>query len=349
MHPTISCHRNRTRAQSLGRHASAISCLVFDLSALSNETDERTVFVVHGRDRAARDALFTFLRSLGLKPLEWQQIIDMTGSAAPYVGDLLHAAFNAAQAVVVLLTPDDLSMLRQDLRSTDDPLYESALTGQARPNVLFEAGMAFGRNPSQTVLVEIGRLRPFSDIGGRHVIRLDGSVVRRQELALRLANAGCAVDMTGSDWHTAGDFTSDVTRATYISRDDGGPDVTKDFSEGPWQHDPSDAHNAVPTVAAIRTGSGRYQVSVANDGQDDIKSLKLWVPADCPFFLFDAHRDPVQLPSGTSISYTLVAIQGDPIGADCPFTVEGEYGSGTEFQATLTLALGPESAGSAAS
>ncbi|WP_290471296.1 hypothetical protein [Leifsonia sp. 71-9] len=37
------------------------------------------VFVVHGRNAAARDSMFTFLRSLGLKPIEWDQAIALTG------------------------------------------------------------------------------------------------------------------------------------------------------------------------------------------------------------------------------------------------------------------------------
>lgn len=315
---------------------------------MANSTDERTVFVVHGRDRSARDALFTFLRSLGLKPLEWQQVIDLSGSAAPYVGDLLQAAFEAAQAVVVLLTPDDLAVLREDLRSGDDPHYESSLTGQARPNVLFEAGMAFGRNPTQTVLVEIGRLRPFSDIGGRHVIRLDGSVVRRQELALRLASAGCQVDMTGSDWHTVGDFTADTSgdAASSVRKRERDPTAPQQAPDSPLGT-PSDRNDntvsPMPTIAAVKTGPGRYQITVSNDGADDIDSLELSVPTECPFYMFDRQRSSVQLPSGTTASYTLVAIHGDPIGTECLFMVQGQFVSGNEFRTTMTLTLGSES------
>ncbi len=66
--------------------------------------------------------------------------------------------------------------------------------------------MAMGRNPERTVLVEIGVLRPFSDIAGLHILRFDGSTQRRQELAERLKTAGCEVNISGTDWHTAGDF-----------------------------------------------------------------------------------------------------------------------------------------------
>jgi hypothetical protein len=150
--------------------------------------------------------MFDFLRAIGLKPLEWSQAIGATGEATPYIGQVLDTAFTIAQAVVVLMTPDDVACLRVEIQTEQDPHYEKQPTGQARPNVLFEAGMAMGRNPKRTVLVEIGTLRPFSDVGGRHVLRLNNSSERRHDLAQRLQTAGCAVDLTGRDWHTVGSF-----------------------------------------------------------------------------------------------------------------------------------------------
>ena len=166
----------------------------------------RDIFVVHGRNLKARDALFEFLRAIDLHPLEWSEAVQATGKASPYIGEILDAAFSRAHAVIVILTPDDEARLRKCLQVESDPPHETELTGQARPNVLFEAGMAMAGHQDRTVLVELGRLRPFSDVAGRHAIRLDNSSQRRQELAQRLKLAGCPVNLDGTDWHNAGDF-----------------------------------------------------------------------------------------------------------------------------------------------
>lgn len=172
------------------------------------EIDNRKVFVVHGRNDAARNALFTFLRSLGLHPLEWSEIVKETGQAAPYVGEVLRTGFSIVQAVVVLMTPDDEAQLREQYRQPHDPPHEVTLTPQARPNVILEAGMALGLFPDRTVIVELGNLRPMSDTMGRHVIRMNDSPEKRQDLAQRLETAGCAVNRTGTDWYKAGDFAT---------------------------------------------------------------------------------------------------------------------------------------------
>jgi len=169
--------------------------------------NKRNIFIVHGRNKSARDALFEFLRSLKLNPIEWDEAIKITGKAAPFIGEILNKAFSEAQAVVVLLSGDDEARLKKEFQIEDDPIYEKNLTPQARPNVLFEAGMAFGRHEDRTVIVQIGKeLRPFSDIAGRHIIKLNNSPEQRNTLAQRLQTAGCSVDTIGGDWLSAGDF-----------------------------------------------------------------------------------------------------------------------------------------------
>lgn len=167
-----------------------------------------TVFVVHGRNAKIKEAMFTFLRSVGLKPLEWIQAIKMTEQPSPYVGTILETAFREAAAIVVLLTPDDEARLQKKFLGLKEPEYEKKLTGQARPNVLFEAGMAFGKDANSTLLVQVGELRPFSDVAGRHALHMANTPEKRQELVTKLANAGCNVDTSGTDWLQAGDFSA---------------------------------------------------------------------------------------------------------------------------------------------
>lgn len=166
----------------------------------------KVVFVVHGRNLEIRNSMFSFLRAIGLHPLEWSEAIMATGKSSPYIGEILDKAFSIAQAVVVLMTPDDEAYLLEKFRESGEPSHETEPTPQARPNVIFEAGMAMGRDSERTIIVEVGNLRPFSDIGGRHVIRLNNSTQRRQALAQRLQIAGCPVSLSGTDWHSVGDF-----------------------------------------------------------------------------------------------------------------------------------------------
>ncbi len=168
--------------------------------------DPRKVFVVHGRNQAAKDAMLVFLRSLGLQPIEWTEATSMATGGSPYIGSIIDVAFSKAQAIVVLLTGDDEARLRKKFLINSEPTFETDLTPQARPNVLFEAGRAFGSHPDRTILVELGQLRPFSDISGMHIVRLQNATEKRQDLAMRLRKAGCSVNMDGTAWHTAGNF-----------------------------------------------------------------------------------------------------------------------------------------------
>lgn len=167
----------------------------------------RCVFVVHGRNEAANNALSSFLRSIGLDPMEWEEAIALTGHGTPYPGEALEVAFSRAQAAVVLLTGDDMARLGARFLKPSDKEYERDLTPQCRPNVLFEAGMAFGKHPERTIVVALGETRPFSDILGRHIVHLSNSPQSRLRLISRLRTARCDVQYeTREQWLTEGDF-----------------------------------------------------------------------------------------------------------------------------------------------
>lgn len=175
-------------------------------SPSSAPNDPTKVFLVHGRNTQLLEQLCLYLTSIGLSPVEWNQAIAKTQKGTPNIAEILDAAFSEAQAVIVLLTGDDEAKLRHQFLRDDDPPYEQKLTPQSRPNVLFESGMAIGRYPLRTVLVQIGAHRPFSDIAGKHITHLDNTPEKRHELATKLANAGCKLDTSGTRWLKTGNF-----------------------------------------------------------------------------------------------------------------------------------------------
>jgi hypothetical protein len=106
---------------------------------------------------------------------------------------------------MVLVTGDDLARL--GTRYTESNKNHEDLIPQARPNVLFEAGMAMGRNAERTIIVQFGEVRPFSDIAGRHTIYLDNSHKKKMDLVSRLKIAGCKINIEHKkDWMDTGDF-----------------------------------------------------------------------------------------------------------------------------------------------
>lgn len=263
--------------------------------------------------------MFSFLRSIGLEPIEWSTAISATGSASPYIGQALDAAFEMAQAVVVLLTPDDIAYLRSEYANADDD-QERIPTPQARPNVLFEAGMAIGRHPERTVLVELGSLRPFSDVAGRLAVRLDNSAPKRNDLASRLKDAGCDVTTSGSDWLTVGDFT---------------PPNEPDAPLG--RRVPSSSRRPRNRLDAqyLRRTAGSDRIQLINRSGEDLFDLKSPNAKD---FLGRIDGFPVtRLPASKSIS--LQALQGSGTPNTFDLVVTGHTEDGEQFAETLFLDL----------
>jgi Predicted nucleotide-binding protein containing TIR-like domain len=147
------------------------------------------------------------LRALGLKPLEWSKARNLTGKPNPYTWEIVDKALSEAGAIVALLTPDDEARLEPHLWSEHESALEKEYLSQPRQNVLFEAGVAYGRSPQRTILVRVGSHRPMSDLAGHHILQLDDSPQSRQAVADALRTAGCPVDVTGDDWFRSGKFS----------------------------------------------------------------------------------------------------------------------------------------------
>lgn len=194
----------------------------------------RWIFLVQGRNHAASEAVTELLESANLRVIEWEQAvrdtIESTGRATPYIGEILTEGMKRCHAVVALFTPDDVGGLHPALWNPDgtEP-DEQQFAGRARQNVVFEAGMALGRDEAHTILVELGRVAGFSDIAGRHAVRLDNSPTKRKAFLDRLAAIGCDVDLSGTRWMTAGNFADVIPAFTaypIAPEADGGPDHT---------------------------------------------------------------------------------------------------------------------------
>jgi hypothetical protein len=169
--------------------------------------------VVHGRNLAARNAMYAFLLALGLSPIDWASAVRETGKGAPHNLEAARAAIEAAQAVVVVFTAEDEARLLPSLVSTSDSPEEADYRGQPRPNVLLEAGMAFALAPTRTIIVELGPVARASDLEGLNAVRITNGRVERWALRDRLVKAGCAIaEHHGQFLETglAGDFDAAV-------------------------------------------------------------------------------------------------------------------------------------------
>jgi hypothetical protein len=155
----------------------------------------KKVMVIYGHDVEANTALFDCLRAMGLRPQEWDQLIQHSQVGSPYIGAVLDEAFKSVQAVVAFFTPDEHVVSRGSSEMDD---YRWRL--QARPNVMIEAGMALATHPRETILLVLGDQELPSDLSGRLFIRLDGTGIPLKLLSERLRTAGCAVELDGTDW-----------------------------------------------------------------------------------------------------------------------------------------------------
>ncbi|HVX12221.1 MAG TPA: TIR domain-containing protein [Pirellulales bacterium] len=173
------------------------------------------VFVIYGRNVAAYGELKKFLATVGAAEITFEDVANL--QASPYVTEIVIKGIREAAAVIVLFTPDELAALYQT--AAEAGLSSDAVTEarwQPRPNVLFEAGIAFAFKKEKTILVALGgAVAGFSDIGGIHLVRIDspaGKQALRQRLQVVLK--GLPTKLPG-DWASArnsGDFARCVPK-----------------------------------------------------------------------------------------------------------------------------------------
>lgn len=165
----------------------------------------RDVFVIYGRDTRLRQELFSFLRAVGLNPLEFEVMVQRTGSASPYTLEAIEEGFRSCRVCVALFSPDENVSLRSELL---EPGEVAKTEMQPRPNVFLEAGMALALHPGRTIFVKVGDVRSISDLDGKQYVKLGNTPASRHKFVGRLKLAGAAVSTDGEeDWLTLFDLT----------------------------------------------------------------------------------------------------------------------------------------------
>lgn len=86
------------------------------------EEKEKTVFVVHGRNMKIKQNVFIFLRSLNVRPLEWESAVKMTNKGAPTTLEVIKAGMKNSNGIIVLFTGDDLAKLKRNFGKQEKTL-----------------------------------------------------------------------------------------------------------------------------------------------------------------------------------------------------------------------------------
>jgi predicted nucleotide-binding protein len=144
--------------------------------------DKTKVFVVHGHDEGAREAVARFIRDLGFQPI----ILHERANEGRTVIEKVEA-HGAVGFAVVLLTPDDEGC---EKGGTPAP--------RARQNVVLELGYFIGRlGRNRVCALKRGDLEIPSDFGGVVYEPFDVAGAWKQKLGRELKAVGYAID-----WNT---------------------------------------------------------------------------------------------------------------------------------------------------
>jgi predicted nucleotide-binding protein len=179
---------NRSKAQSIALLRQAVQSLEEQLGeelvpAATHQAalprDLSKVFVVHGHDEGAREAVARFLDRLGIRPI----ILHEQANQGRTVIEKVEAHGDVGFAVV-LLTPDDEGSVKG---GTPAP--------RARQNVVLELGYFVGRLGRQHVCaLKRGEVEIPSDFGGVVYETFDSAGGWRQALGRELQEAGFHID-----------------------------------------------------------------------------------------------------------------------------------------------------------
>ncbi len=150
-----------------------------------NSEQRKELFIVHGHDEAAKEAVSRFVEKLGLKALILHEQPNRGRTIIEKFED-----YSNVEMAIVIITADDVGAKR------DSATKLGELKPRARQDVIFELGFFSGKlgRSRVCVLYKEGVELP-SDYHGVVYIPLDSSGAWRLKLAREIRSAGIYVDM----------------------------------------------------------------------------------------------------------------------------------------------------------
>lgn len=150
--------------------------------------------------------LRTWLNSLGLFAKGFDEHRSELGGS-PTIMQVIRKGLEESRAIIALITPDELAVLRPELHREHDNGSDRQ-RWQARPNVLFEAGMAFAlAGEERTLILVAGCAELFSDVIGFQCHRIPQNAIDRELLKKTLITMGCRIRDTPHH-HGEGNFVA---------------------------------------------------------------------------------------------------------------------------------------------
>jgi predicted nucleotide-binding protein len=154
-------------------------------STTQDPRSSRRVFVVHGHDNEAKEAVARFLSKLGLEPI----ILHEQTTGGRTIIEKFETYSSGIVFAVVLLTPDDIGASAQP---------PTNLSKRARQNVILELGYFLGRLGRNGVCaLHKGGVELPSDFQGVVYVEMDQAGGWKPRVAQELVGANVPIDVNG--------------------------------------------------------------------------------------------------------------------------------------------------------
>ena len=155
-----------------------------DASKPKISMDKSKVFIVHGHDDAAKEAVARFVEKIGLEAI----ILHEQASSGKTIIEKIEEYTNVGFGIV-LYTPCDVGALQG--QEKDD------LKPRARQNVVFEHGYLIGKIGRENVCALVkGDIETPNDISGVVYIKMEGEKEWKYKVADEMKESGYNVDLT---------------------------------------------------------------------------------------------------------------------------------------------------------